>query len=334
MAKINVIWQVDPELMLETDWLAVVLAKLDYETIHDGNLAIVADNAIVVTRGYPINSQSLKLYLKRFAEQGFAPAGVIHLSDEYFKAPVDFYSDAAFVLRNFHRPDVAHLPNVYFLPLGYKRGYGSYNQPKPLENRQYRWFFAGQLGGKLSRRIMMKQAEMIPGGLAAISENFAGSQRFSFAQYVAAMGNTVFALAPAGNKCVETFRIYEAIESGAVPIVEDVSPLTTLKSIVKELLTPREYRNYRIWGLTYWRIAWLRMTTKSYWLDVYGADFPCIRCTHWGDLQTTINTTQPEALAAKIQTFWANYKLALQNQVVDLTNTHFPALHNQIESYR
>jgi hypothetical protein len=323
MKKINVIWQVDPDVMLEKDWLDFLLVKTDFVPVVDGNLDVVLDDSIVVTRGYSIGNKSVADYLRSFVDQGFNQPGVIHLSDEWFKSPVDFYDNAAFVLRNFYRPDVASKPNVYFFPLGYKRGYLIHNAPKAIKDRQYLWFFAGQLGGKLSRRKMVKYAEKLPGGLISISERFGGSDQLGFEDYVKLMGDTVFALSPGGNKCVETHRIYEAMESGAIPIVEDVSKLTTLKSLLKEVLTPKEYKEYRVWSFWYWKIALYRFFSKSYWHQVYGADFPCIRCTDWKNLQIIMKETDVDAVASAVQSFWSSYKQSLQAKIVELVDDNF-----------
>ncbi|MGG6296972.1 hypothetical protein ACQ4M4_21460 [Leptolyngbya sp. AN02str] len=322
--QIHLIWQVNPETTLESDWLYSLFPNFDVQSIEDSQHSAVMDNAIVVTSGNDINGISVKQYLTRFKAAGYR-VGVIHLSDEWFTYPIDFYPDAAFVLRNFYRDDAFRHPHVYFIPLGYKRGLHQHITPdRPMRDRQHSWSFAGSIAGKISRRHMMASANRLPGGIAYISGNaFNDSSNLSFEGYAKLMSNTVFALSPGGNRCVETLRVYEAMEAGAIPVVEDASRFNILKGILKEIIKPKEFLRYKVWTWGYWRSNFARLVAPSYWLQVYGANFPCPRCSDWTQLDQLLATIDPDTKAQEVQAFWQGYKEFLRKQISAIVTRSF-----------
>ena len=312
--SINLIWQVDPDSMIETDWINFLFSDFEINSIKDQNLKVVLDNSIIVTNGDSINGIAKKQYINSFKLKGFC-VGVIHLSDEYFVSPVDFYDCTDFVFRNFFRPDVMNRDHVYFIPMGHKRGYRDYISPKSISDRQYSWSFAGEVGGRLSRREMLRYANNISGGIAYVGQGYNNSKNLSFEGYCKLMSDTIFALSPGGNRCVETSRIYEAIEAGAIPIVEDFSKFNLIKGIFREVFKPSEFKKYKVWAPHYWRESLNKLFSKSYWIQVYGPNFPCPRCSDWRELEKLIATIDTEAKSQEIQVFWSEYKKSLKDKI-------------------
>lgn len=311
--SINLIWQVDPKFLIESDWILSQFPDFKVNSIVDQHLQVVENCAIVVTQGLPIDGKSVKAYLQSFKEKGFK-VGVIHISDEWFVSPIDFYNEADFVFRNFYRPDVSTRKTVFFLPVGYKQGYLNHIEPKPLNERPHHWSFAGELGGKISRRIMMKYAELIPGGIAYVGKGYSDSSDLSFEGYAKLMSKTIFALAPGGNRCVETSRIYEALEAGAIPVVEDISKVNLFKTIIREILKPKEFVRHKVWTAQYWKGNWERLIAPSYWVQVYGDDFPCPRCSNWRNLHSILQRIDPQKEQEKVHRFWEQYKTSLRQK--------------------
>jgi hypothetical protein len=319
---VNLIWQMNPHGLIEIDWINFLFSEFNINHIYDPNLEVVLDNSIVITEGYSVGETSVREYISSFKRRGYC-VGVLHLSDEWFTAPVDFYSSAAFVLRNFYRPDVAHLKNVVFVPVGYKQGLHQYSTQRSISDRQYYWSFAGALGGKVSRRSMIKHAKNIPSGVAYISKSYNNSQDLSFKGYVELICDTVFVLSPAGNRCAETSRFYEALELGAIPVVEDVSKLNILKQILKEVLVPAKAKKHRAWTLRYWKDVLSLLFERSYWTQVYGLDFPCPKCSDWRQLRATLEAVDIETTSQKVQFFWQEYKKNLKDEIRSLILHHF-----------
>ena len=319
---VNLIWQISTKGLIEKDWIDFLFSEFTVNHIDDPNFEVVLDNSIVITRGNPQGTTSVKKYLGRFKQQGYR-VGVLHLSDEWFTAPVDFYTEADFVFRNFYRPDVAHLPNVLFVPVGYKQGLHKYAVERPISDRQYYWSFAGQLGGKVSRRAMMEQAQNIPGGIAYVGKGYNDSKDLSFEGYVELICDTVFVLSPAGNRCAETSRFYEALEVGAIPIVEDVSKLNIIKQILKEIIKPEKAKQHKVWTVRYWKDAVSLLLEPSYWTRVFGPDFPCPKCSDWKQLEGTLAAVDTEAVAKETQAFWQDYKRQLKSNIQMIISRHF-----------
>ncbi|MGB3491109.1 MAG: hypothetical protein WBA57_00160 [Elainellaceae cyanobacterium] len=311
--SINLIWQVDPQFLIESDWILSQFPDFKANSIIDQHLEVVENCAIVITQGLPIEGKSVKAYLQEFRARGFK-VGVIHISDEWFVSPIDFYDEADFVFRNFYRPDVSERETVFFLPVGYKQGYLNHIEPKSLDDRQYRWSFAGEVGGKISRRRMMKYAEQIPGGIAYLGKGYSDSSDLSFEGYAKLMSTTIFALAPGGNRCVETSRVYEALEAGAVPIVEDISKINLFKTIFREIVKPKEFVRHRVWTAKYWKGNWERLIAPSYWVQIYGPDFPCPRCSNWSVLRQLLQRIDTQKVKEDSQRFWNQYKASLQQR--------------------
>ncbi len=319
---VNLIWQISTKGLIEKDWIDFLFSEFTVNHIDDPNFEVVLDNSIVITRGNPQGTTSVKSYLERFKQQGYR-VGVLHLSDEWFTAPVDFYTEADFVFRNFYRPDVAHLPNVLFVPVGYKQGLHKYAVERSISDRQYYWSFAGQLGGKVSRRAMMEQAENISGGIAYVGKGYNDSKDLSFEGYVELICDTVFVLSPAGNRCAETSRFYEALEVGAIPVVEDVSKLNIIKQIIKEIVKPEKAKQHKVWTVRYWKDAVTLLLEPSYWTRVFGPDFPCPKCSNWKQLEETLAAVNTETMAKETQVFWQNYKQQLKSNIRMIISRHF-----------
>ncbi len=143
---------------------------------------------------------------------------VIHLSDEYMANDISFYEDpcVSFVIRNYIRPlTPAIRSKVLTLPLGY---YRKAMGPVPaLSERKLLWSFHGT--SWFNRLAMIDTlAEQTPHSLR-VKETWddAGS---SSEEYLGDLLNSVVIPCPRGNN-EESFRIYEALEAGAMPFLVD-----------------------------------------------------------------------------------------------------------------
>lgn len=325
-ATLNVVWQCDPDKLLETDFLYHLLRRTGFaiRVVVDLKHEWTGAAAIVVTNGRAQNGVSMRDYLDKFRSQGLK-VGVFHVCDEFSREPVDFYDRATFVFRQFVRPGVMHLPNVHYLPSGYKNGFKRHLAPKPIAERRYVWSFAGFVRGRLSRRSMIRHAQTIPGGTFNIGSSFNDSSALSFEKYVAMMCDTTFALAPAGNRHVESYRFYEAIVAGAIPVVEVQTIPKLLLSVVKDMLSPFRARTYGTWTRQYWREVGYWLRKPNMWTQVYGPDFPCPQLKSWRGLRRKLASIDPVACAASVQLFWAEYEATLVGTIVELSQLHLHA---------
>lgn len=110
-----------------------------------------------------------------------------------------------------------HDPAIQYLGSGYpphareelKSTYG-------LE-RNLAFFFSGQ-NTHSRREEAVSVMRNLPGGLVNTTKGF--TQGMDFEAYFKNMSSAVLAPAPAGPKSVDSFRLYEALESGCIPIAD------------------------------------------------------------------------------------------------------------------
>jgi hypothetical protein len=142
---------------------------------------------------------------------------LFHLSDEWFSGSYGLYRYFDKVVRNFDTY-LARNQGILLLPEGYSNDSFADGPPKPSSARQYSWAFIGEV--KASRAEMAKSFQTIAGGFETLSHVGARSRRFSKAEYLRILGDAVFAPCPMGNVVAETWRFYEALELGCIPIIE------------------------------------------------------------------------------------------------------------------
>ena len=281
-AKVQLIWQVG-ENFCEIDWVKEVLSLADYEEIIDGNYKTIRNHAIIVVSEPTKASQA---YFNKLRRRKYK-FGIIHLSDEFYQHDTAFYAGAQFILRNLWHKKFKCNPKVFFFPLGYNKGFWSQWDQKPLFNvseRQYSWSFAGQIKHKPNRKRMVQAMKNIPSHFFHETFQFGDSKGLSRHDYRQLMLDTIFIPCPTGFWNLDSFRVYEALECGCIPIV------------LKQPL--------------------------DYFKKQYG-DHPFIAVDHWSEAPEIVNRLldDPTALEERRQRcykWWQKYKMRLKNQVADL----------------
>ncbi len=215
---LNLVWQIQRATCWEPDWLNELLSDFDITHIDDGKHEVFLDNAIVITfAGCPRNSA----YFKKLHDMNYK-FGVILLSDECYLEPTDYYKYAQFVLRNYWHKQFASYDNVYIFPLGYKAGFWKHcsRTVKKVQERTYIWSFAGQITEKPTRAAMIHALQTIPHYYIHPIDYFAAPNSLPVDAYQNLLLNTIFVPCPTGYWNLDSFRVYEALECGCIPIVE------------------------------------------------------------------------------------------------------------------
>jgi hypothetical protein len=292
----------------ERDWLQFLLDPIEIEPVEVDACQFTEPGIVLLADWDGRHAAVVRQVLREFAAHG-TPVCLVHLSDEYLASPIDFYPLASVVFRNYYRHAASRQPNVLHIPLGYKSGFVDGLAPRAIGDRQHRWFFAGEI--KCSRRQMLAAAEQIPGGRAVITTRWKDPNGLSTADYAAALANTVFAPCPRGNDSVDCFRVYEALEAGAIPIVEDDgrfdAPLR-LMHVPLAVRTPVRPRSR-------WSVRLRSRFGPSYWLALYGAKFPLPRIHRWEELPGLVAQANAEELAKAAGAWWQELKRRTREQV-------------------
>lgn len=90
--------------------------------------------------------------------------------------------------------------------------------------RKQDWFFCGQINHERREqcvaelRYLMDSRE-VPNGTYVTTKKF-GEERLTQIQYLTHMAQTKVVLCPSGIETPDTFRLYEALEAGCVPVVD------------------------------------------------------------------------------------------------------------------
>ena len=128
------------------------------------------------------------------------------------------YGKCGCVLRCYRDEAYGDLGNVLAVPLGYKTGFR-----KPAgAARTNAWAFAGQ-GTKSSRRAMLGALGALPGTRAShVSEalDWDAPGNLATDAYARLLASAALAPCPVGWIHPDSFRLYEALECGCLPVVE------------------------------------------------------------------------------------------------------------------
>lgn len=288
MSEVRIQWLTSDESLFELDWLRYLFSDVqdhidieyDYRKIKtDSNTVLICNHAVP----YRPVLDALRQNGKKYA--------IVFLSDENLVDPCEWLHDPNCVgcLRNYVHPNFLTNPKVKVFGLGYKRDFTKFLDPKKTE-RGLRWSFAGTLHGDRKEAIDVFKRE-VPHKIHTCS-GFGASDGLGTKEYVEMLQNSVFALCPLGQDSADSFRLYEALEAGCIPItlknseqfklhpsywhgvfrgeshvpfsVNDTweSCLNYIKTLTEEDIEKLKDENVKLW--TIWKNKWKIEMSKLY----------------------------------------------------------------------
>lgn len=239
-------------------------------------------NCIVVT-----STTENYFYLKRLQATN-QKYGVILLSDECLDAPLFFLDDpnCRFLARNYLHPGCIRHPKVFHFGLGYKNEFERHAEPRrPSAKRKFIWSFTGSL--KADRQEAIEKFSQFEPHYTYLVEKFNDPNYLKVRNYAETLNNSMFVLAPAGGASNDSFRIYEALECGAIPVVMRHTPHMPV--------------------------------APSYWHGIFpGSEMPFIVADSWDDaaaqVKTLIDEKEVEATRKECVNFWRTWKKIWQKE--------------------
>lgn len=207
----------------EHDWVQEICNGLVVKEIYDPAHNQFIDKAIlVVSVMFKKDSKKVFDYIEQYKQRKLKFI-IIHLSDEFYATDTSFYKFAPLVIRNYWHKKYKNLSNVVFFPLGYRKEFCPSEPPAGSLNnanhRKYLWSFAGQVT-KSTRQEMIKNMLKIKKGFTHIIDSFGSNASLGPVEYRNLLLQTTFVPCPRGWSNFESYRVYEALECGAIPIVE------------------------------------------------------------------------------------------------------------------
>jgi hypothetical protein len=164
---------------------------------------------------------------------------VLHLSDEFGTDNIDFYSypNCKAVIRNYWRDGVS-ASHIITIPLGYHH-FGNNN--RPFTERKLVWSFQGT--DWFNRRKTLEGIYDLLPHSCHFTDNFNSPKMTSETQYLSTLSNTKFCPVMRGNN-IETFRMYEALETGVIPIYVRQANDEMYWSVISSKLGLKEIHNW------------------------------------------------------------------------------------------
>lgn len=232
LAHISLVWQSERKKIWEEDWLSELLMGLEYEIVDDMKFEKFIDNSIIVV--VPPQEKQMIPYFKKMHELGYK-FGVILLSDECYTCTTEFYKYAQFVFRNYWHKQFVDDPKVLCFALGYKSGFwnGISKSLAQSSQRPYYWSFAGQISGKPTRATMIAHLKQVSPYYLHEIGTWMDPRSLHTYDYQILMLNSIFIPAGRGYWNMDSFRVWEALECGCIPIVEKF-PIDYFKKFLGE----------------------------------------------------------------------------------------------------
>jgi len=192
-------------------WIHHVLDKIKFKTIESENDLENDDILIIIDSSVEKKSELYKKF-RLICSKIF----LIHLGDEAGRKDLSpIYDNCDFVWRAFCSNKYFNNEKVACLPIGYKSGV----KLKTNGNgRKYKWAFLGT-PHKSSRHDLLFQLSNIEPSFCHKTKAF-DKQTIEVNKMNDILSSTIFIPCPNGFVHPETYRLYEALECGCVPIVE------------------------------------------------------------------------------------------------------------------
>lgn len=149
---------------------------------------------------------------------------VLHVSDEYGKDDLSFYesSHCIGIVRMYQRTDIPNSARgkTVTIPLGYHwtligGSEDPVNKTPRLPFRNIIWSFYGT--GWQERQKKLEPLQQIQPHSLRFVDSWDSPEKLTRNQYIASLLDSVFVPCPVGNNS-ETFRLYEALECGCIPL--------------------------------------------------------------------------------------------------------------------
>jgi hypothetical protein len=144
---------------------------------------------------------------------------LFHLGDEWYRDDCAAYGWCNLVIRNYWGPGYDGFKDIAIVPVGYRAGFARPQPPPAVEHRPHLWCFAGD-PYKTTRADMLENMRKVGPGREHLTRGFNCAHKLGVGDYRALMESSIFVPAPCGNENIESFRVWEALEAGCIPIVE------------------------------------------------------------------------------------------------------------------
>jgi len=270
--NINSFWG-NYHFLNSSSWIYSILNQIDYkkldsvEQVNEKDDLIIIDSQLTAKKNFylQLSKKCSSIYL-------------IHLGDEGATEDTNsIYNNCTHVWRTFCLPYYYQSNKVTCIPIGYKSGL-TY-EIKDVFDREYLWSFMGTIHGASRYDLINKHKKLLPNFIKE-TKNFSSAESLSAEEYYKKLKESIFVLVPHGYLHPESYRLYEGLECGCIPIIEN----------------PHNF------------------------YDNFLPDNPLIKINLWNESIDIINDLNKNKKKLKkkfeeINNWWKHYKLNLQNRI-------------------
>mgnify|MGYP001158176768 FL=1 len=194
------------------NWIFLLLNKIKYEIVLDLNKIEKNDTLIIIDSSIE-KKKDLYLKLRVLCSKLF----LFHLGDE--TGMLDHstaYNNCDYVWRAFCTNKYFNNNNLSCLPIGFKSGISHRKK-----ERKFIWNFIGT-PHKSSRHDLLHNFSEIKPFFSFKTKRFNDKNQMIEAEEMSeVLSSTIFSPCPNGFVHPETYRLYEALECGCIPIIEN-----------------------------------------------------------------------------------------------------------------
>jgi hypothetical protein len=214
---LRTIWLSSEDREFEADWMTLLLEKSTdlIPKIEFAKSCTIEKNSCVLLIS-SVNQDYSQVIRDCINTESFF--GLVLLSDEWLRASLDWFVNSRFcifVARNYYDPKYSGHSNVWFFGLGFKNGF---RLPINNEvNRVYIWTFCGNIHTK-PRKDALNMFENLEPNLQVKTSVFNSSSGLKTSEYRNSLEMSIFGLCPQGYVNNDSFRLYETLEAGGIPV--------------------------------------------------------------------------------------------------------------------
>lgn len=198
----------------EEEWWSYLLQDLDVREHRSADFSLVLPDAIYMINGTNSLRYVPEDFLRRVSQAG--NPGILHLGDEFTRGPYSVYANFAYVLRS-HYKSFLKSPALLNTPIGYSNEVTP-SSWLPSSMRPLAWSFSGARGA--TRLKMGRVWKSFRPNHIYLPDLRAGEVHQTRQEFLDNLRDSVFVPCPMGNIHLESLRLYEALENGAIPILQ------------------------------------------------------------------------------------------------------------------
>ena len=254
-----------------SNWLYSLLRDIQFEEVTSLH-SVKADDKLIIVDSEVQEKDSFYSKLQFICKKVY----LFHLGDETGEDVKKIYNFCNHTWRFFCYNFYFSSKNISCIPIGYKAGVKNYTS-RYDNKKKYKWSFIGTIH-KSSRHDLLYQLETADPFFVHTTEKFNDEKGISADEISTKLSQTAFAPCPNGVVHPETYRLYEALECGCIPIVED------------------SYNYY----------------------DRFFPNNPFLKINKWEDAKSIISEYSEKKILAKSKEcfdWWINLKLDIKNSI-------------------